>query len=205
MRNEIEVMRIIRVPPMGKLVVQVGNRRLESLAEVRDEGIRGRLLAAIGELVSFAGGYETLVDTGVAPPLASGASYVAPGEVEEESLTPEQEAFLASLEEELKATIQAAAPRTDVSLEDATVQLEAPPTPEPNAGPPNLVAEIDEILQKHVARDPSLRERHIHLEQPLAGTLQIRVDSKTYEHPNEIEEEKVRQAIKGALKEWESR
>lgn len=203
MRNEIEVMRILRVPPMGKLVIQVGNRRLESLAEVRDESVRRRLVTAIGELIIFAGGYEQLVETGVAPPPAAAVSDAGPAApAEEEALTPEQEAFLNSLEKELRATIEAAPPKK-ASVDDIPVQLE-PPEPT-TAGPPNLVAEIDKILQKHLAGDPSLQDRSIHLEQPRAGVLQIRVDNRYYQHPKEIEDANVRQAIKKALQEWETR
>ena len=201
MQKEIEVMRVIRVPPMGKLVVQIGNRRLESIADVQDDGARRRLLTAIGELIGFAGGYERLVEIGVAPPLAVTAS---PAKVEEETLTAEQEAFLTSLEEELKATIQTAPPPADADVNLAAAQIETPPTPEPEPGPTDMVGEIDAILQKHVARDPHLRDRTIHLEESLYGALQIRVDSNTFEHPNEIEEVPVRKAIKRALQEWES-
>lgn len=203
MRKEIEVMRIVRVPPMGKLVVQVGNRRLESLAEVSDDGMRRRLVTAIGELIVFAGGYEQLVNRGVAPPpSAAAAGSDKPAARTDETLTAEQEAFLNSLERELKATIQAAPPPVRASLDDVKVELAEPVNP---AGPPNLVAEIDEILQRHLAQDPALKNRSVHLEQPPSGILQIRVDNAYYQHPKEIEDEKVREAIKKALQEWESR
>ncbi|HSM57943.1 MAG TPA: hypothetical protein VK879_17445 [Candidatus Sulfomarinibacteraceae bacterium] len=202
MRDEIEVMRVLRVPPMGKLVVQAGGERLESLSETKNEKVKHRLLAAIGELISFSGGYQVLVDAGVAPPLA--AAPAPPGATVEESLNEEQAAFLDQLERELKANnTSTATPEAMLAEEIEPDQVVSPP--EPGDAQLNLVAEIDAILQKHVEADPQLAQRSIHLEQPPGGLLRIRVDGQQYEHPNDIEDGNVRQALKQALKEWESR
>lgn len=202
MRDEIEVMRVVRVPPMGKLVVQAGGERLESLSEVRNEKVKHRLLAAIGELISFSGGYQVLVDAGVAPPL--GSAPASPEATAEEPLNEEQAAFLDQLERELKANSTSAAAAEPVPVQEVEPD-QAAPAPEPSEAQLNLVAEIDAILQKHVEADPELVQRSIHLEQPPGGLLRIRVDGKQYEHPNDIEDSNVRQALKQALKEWESR
>ena len=69
MQNEIEIMQILRVPPMGKLVVSFNNQRYESINQVPDAKVRQLMQAAIGELITFAGSYQKLVDAGVAPPL----------------------------------------------------------------------------------------------------------------------------------------
>ena len=65
MKNEIEMMRVLRVPPMGKLVVDANEERYATLADVTNPKVRQRLLAAIGELVDFCGGYKVLEDAGV--------------------------------------------------------------------------------------------------------------------------------------------
>ena len=70
MRRELEVMRILRVPPLGKLVAEVNGERYQNLSEITDEKARRVLLAAIGELIDFAGSYQALVDAGVASPAA---------------------------------------------------------------------------------------------------------------------------------------
>ncbi len=223
MRDEIEVMRVIRVPPMGKLVIEAGGERLEKLQEVQSDKVRQRVLAAIGELITFAGGYRALENAGLAPPLEPPQGRAA-REAEEEPLTPAQEAFLASLEGQLRGTAEG-------EPEPTTAQLGPelpPPVPEPtepagktvepvgeapeSAGETtetpssvNLVAEIDEILQKHVGATPALAGRSIHLRQVPAGELEILVDGKSHRHPKEIEEKAVRLVIKKALKEWESR
>jgi hypothetical protein len=72
MDKPIEVMRIVRRPPLGKLVVEQNGRQFERLAEVNHPQAAQMMLAAIGELVAFAGGYEALVAAGFAPELRGG-------------------------------------------------------------------------------------------------------------------------------------
>jgi hypothetical protein len=200
MRDEIEVMRVLRTPPIGKLLVTVGGARLGSLSEVQDPAVRQRLLAAIGELIVFAGGYSQLLEAGVAPPLEAPAS-ARPADA---PLTAEQEAFLSSLERELKATVSrgkggaggaASSPNIPMRLESL----------EEERSTINLVADIDRILQRHLAGEPSLVSRNIHLEQPPDGPLRIRVDNRVYAHPRDIEDATVRHILRQALAEWEAR
>lgn len=206
MQSEIEVMRVVRVPPMGALVVQVGNKRITTIADARDEKLRRRLLAAIGELIDFAGGYEALAEAGVAPSLPR-EKPVSPQLGDEEELTKEQARFLDELERELRggATLELM-PGDELgrSVADQLPLTDAPPTRQNSVGV-NLVAEIDRILQKHVGASPTLAKRSIKLRQSPGESLQIVVDNKVYSHPSEIEDEEVKQALKRALKEWEAR
>jgi hypothetical protein len=199
MQNEIEVMRVIRTPPMGALVVQAGGQRVKQLTTLHDEKMRRRILAAIGELIDFAGGYDALVHEGVAPPLTTSFPQPTPAQEGDEELTRQQAAFLDQLERELKANT-VIEPLAAVT-EGGDIQEHDEPL---NRGV-NLVAEIDQILQRYVASDERIAHRSIHLRQPPGGLLQIVVDGKVYEHPNEVEDQTVREALKNALKEWESR
>ena len=45
MRRDLEVMRVLRVPPMGKLVAEVDGERYETLSEITDEKARRVILA----------------------------------------------------------------------------------------------------------------------------------------------------------------
>jgi hypothetical protein len=200
MRDEIEVMRVLRTPPMGKLLVTVGGARLSSLSEVQDPAVRQRLLAAIGELIVFAGGYSQLLEAGVAPPLEAPAA----ARFSDSPLTAEQEAFLSSLERELKATVNKGKGGGASAGSGAgfTLPLDAL---EEERSTINLVADIDRILQRHLTGEPSLAGRNIHLEQPPDGPLRIRVDNRVYAHPRDIEDATVRHILRQALAEWESR
>jgi len=201
MQSELEVMRVIRVPPLGSLVVFADGRRLTQISAANNERLRQRLLAAIGELISFAGGYDELVSAGVAPSLPTVAIAA-----QDDDLSAEQAAFLNRLEREMRGDRI-----TETLLEGADLGIEGPPLrlEEAEAGTSspgvNLVAEIDLLLQKHIAANEELAQRSIHLRQSLGELLQIVVDGKVYEHPNDIEDAGVKEALKRALKEWEAR
>ena len=201
MRNEIEVMRVLRLPPMGKLVVQVNNNRYETLSEIQEENVKQLLLAAIGELVVFAGGYNNMVEAGIAPPITPTAS----GKQSEPTLEEQQAKFVASLEAErdsLRATPRPKPQFPVLSGIQPSFDDDLPPKP-PKAL--SLVEQIDAILQKHVEADPSLLERVIRLEQNPKGGLQILVDGTYYQRPKDIEDMQIQLVIKKALKEWEAR
>jgi hypothetical protein len=203
MDNEIEVMRVLRVPPMGKLVVEVSGQRYERLADVAHPALRQRLMAAVGELIVFADGYKKLVDAGVAPPLMAEPAVrpdaVEPGPPE---LEAQRAAFLASMERQRDAmAAEANMTPNPANVISAATRNEPPAA----AGPPsNIVGQIDAILQKHVRAEPKLEGRSIHLEQAPAGGLRIKVDNQVYQRPAEIREKEVQLVIKMALKEWEA-
>lgn len=202
MDNEIEVMRVLRLPPMGKLVVEVNGHRFENLQEVPNASLKQRLMAAIGELIVFTDGYKALVDAGLAPPVIP-ESRSKPGD--QGATSPDIEArraaFLASLERERDALVVKAnlAP-------DPTHILSAAERDEPTIieRPTSIVEQIDAILQKHIRSESKLKGRSIHLEQGEVGGLRINVDGQVYQRPAEIKEKDVQLVIKMALKEWEA-
>lgn len=202
MDNEIEVMRVLRVPPMGKLVVEVSGQRYEQLADVTNNALRQRLLAAVGELIVFSDGYKSLVDAGVAPPLMreaggrTGSRQPASPELE-----ARRAAFLSTLERERDAlAAQANVVPDTTQVITAAARDEAAPL----IRPAGIVSQIDEILQKHIRAEPKLEGRSIHLEQAPAGGLRIKVDDQVYQRPAEIKEKEIQLVIKMALKEWEA-
>ena len=198
MNKEVEVMRVLRVPPMGKLVVEFKGERYENISEVDAENVSRLLLTAVGELVTFAGGYQNLVDEGLAPELeVPTASSAADSEEAPESLTEKQARFISTLE----------ASRDAVKVEKKKASTALPGIQRVNTTPSNAlspVEQIDAILQSYIEADPELSNHKIHLVQHPAGGLQINVDSQSYQHPREIEDEKIQMVIKKAIKEWEA-
>jgi hypothetical protein len=205
MRSEIRVMQVLRIPPLGKLVVEVNQKRYQQLADAPDQNVKRMLLTAIGELVGFAGGYDKLVEAGVAPSLVPATSAAAARSPAEAQTAREQEqtAFLASLEAERDALKNVTRPR------EPSVLARLQPLPQTGRLSPadseiNIVDQVDAILQRYLATDPDLAQRSIHLQQNPSGGLRIRVDGEYYQRPAEIKEPKIQILIKKALQEWES-
>jgi hypothetical protein len=210
MQNEVEIMHIWRLPPMGKLVVEVGNRRYEQLSQIAEGDVRQRVTAAIGELIDFAGGYNVLLDAGVAPsPVVAAPTAVAAGPADDdEALRRRQQEFLDSLERDRDALRMAAnAPRRRLAI-----PLVSPKVAHDSSLPPSLkiedpkisiVEQIDAVLQKYLAAEPALAQRSIHLEQAPEGGLRILIDGRYFQRPGDIEEREIQLALKMALKEWE--
>lgn len=194
MKNEVEVMHVLRVPPIGKLVVEFKGNRYQNISDVSEENVSRLLLTAVGELVSFAGGYENLVKEGLAPPLAPAGG----GTGEDESISEKQARFLAQLETSRDATkIEKKSPPSMAMPGISRVSNQPSTALSP-------VEQIDEILQRYIAADPELSHRSIHLVQHPAGGLQIDIDSQSYQRPSEIEDQRVQILIKKAIKEWEA-
>ena len=217
MKQEIEMMRVLRVPPLGKLVIEANEERYASLAEVANPKIRQRILAAIGELVDFSGGYNVLENAGIVPQLtppapkqaAEPAAPVSTGQMRQ------QEEFLTTLEQQVEAEKNKPQKRgrsgsmfsAGPSLSDAQplVEISESGDVKPAAAAPkqlSIAEQIDLILQRHIAADPALANRGIRLEQNPTGGLQILADGAQYEKPGDIEDTAVQGVIKAAVKEW---
>ena len=217
MKKEIEMMRVLRVPPMGKLVIEANEERYASLAEVSNPKIRQRILAAIGELVDFSGGYSVLEDAGIVPQLTS-----PPPKQAEEPETPastgqlrQREAFLTELEQQVEDEKNKPqkkgrsggmfSPTTSVTDAQPMVEITESGEVKPAAAAPkqlSIAEQIDLILQKHIETNPAMANRGIRLEQSPTGGLQILADGRSYEKPADIEDKDVQGVIKAAVKEW---
>ena len=199
MDNLLEIMRVLRKPPLGKLIVQLGDQHSSSLDEIRDPKQRQRVLAAIGELVSYAGGYAALENAGLAPPSqALGSRRDADQEGE---LTTEQANFL----ESLKAQPSPEPPSTSTRLASILNRIDNAPEPqEVQQNEPRSTAEqINAILQELLEQDEQMQGRHIRLESSAGGGLQIVVDDEVFQRPGQIPDRAVQDMIKVALRKWE--
>jgi hypothetical protein len=192
---DVEILKVIRKTPLGKLAVEINSIRYESLEEVRAANVKQTILAAVGDLIVFVDGYDTLVQAGLAPP-ASGS--MASGQPLPPSISEREAAFRTELSRQrLEAELAAQAEPEPVKKE---------PPPELDDGPDveiNLVARIDALFQKYLAADPALQGRSAQLESDPGGGLKIRVDDTFYSQPKDIADPNVRRALMLALREWE--
>lgn len=208
MDKAVEIMRIVRIPPVGKLVVEIQGKRFFTLAEISDPKIRQMVLAALGELVVFAGGYQEIVDAGFAPPLANPPSldqlHASPATSPsvEPSAEEQKNAFLESLERGetgIGVPMNESGGRTSLFRRKARLQQ----AEEPLLPKLNIVGELNRILQKHLANDSELRNQTIKLEDGLHGGVRINVNGQYYEDVAQVPDPMIRMAIKLATREWE--
>lgn len=210
MDKAVEIMRIVRIPPVGKLVVEIAGKRYFTLAEMDDPKMRQLFLAALGEMIVSAGGYQTVVDAGFAPPLAIPPSLSqlqtgrpdAPTPARPPSLEEQQAAFLTSLEQggipESPSADNTSSRPSFFRRRPRAKQLEEPLLPTLN-----IAAELNAILQRHLANDPELRKQTIKIEGGSRGGVRINVNGQYYEDVAHVPDPVVRMAIKLATREWE--
>jgi hypothetical protein len=234
MRQELEVMRVFRVPPLGKLEIELNGERYQRIEDIADEAAKRRLLTAVGELVSLVGSYDRLVEFGVAPPLMPAAAAAtppptptaAPTPTDAEPMTAEQARFLQRLEQERDAvkrslrgapieTIPVSALAEAEMAEQAVPPPDAPPDAPLDTPPPrqprsaprqaaDVATQIDAIVQSLKAQDPALAQHTIRLRQNPEGGLHIEVDGELYSEPGQIENGQVRKLIRQAVQTWRS-
>jgi hypothetical protein len=193
--SDIEVLRVIRKPPLGKLIVEINSVQYENLADIPSASARQRILAAVGDLIVFVDGYNILVQAGLAPPVSSADPT---GQAFPPSVTEREATFKTELaRQRYEASLAERAIAEPVKVEQE-VELDDGPDVEIN-----LVERIDVLFQKYLAADPSLQGRSAGLENVPGGGLRIRVENKYYSQPKEIEDPKVRRALMQALQEWE--
>lgn len=195
MEGTIEVMRVVRVPPLGKLVVAVGEERYDKLSDVRDPASRQRLIAAIGELVIFADGYDALVAAGVAPPATSDES-------EALSMDERRERFLSRMK---RQTDSLRMPDTaDLNAKDSTTDTGTTSEPAHDPSLARIVSQLNAILERRIRGNPELESRTIQVLTTDDGDLRIEVDGSYYKRPSEIRDEAAREVVGEALKEFNS-
>lgn len=201
MKKELQVMNIFRLPPLGKIAIEIGQNRYEAFADIEDPKAQRIIMAAIGELIDFVGGYDVLAKDGFAPML----QHV---QKQEQPLEAQQAAFLANLEAERDAMKEQNIGRSGSILGGIRPSLPSDHDQlieQQTKRKLTIVEQIDQIIQGYLQQIPELADRSVHLQQNPLGGLRIRVDDTYYERPGDVEDKRIRLLIKKALKDWESK
>lgn len=195
MEGTVEVMRVVRIPPLGKLVVEVGGKRYERLSDVNEPAARQRVIAAIGELVVFADGYEALVAAGVAPPAGDDETATL-------SMDERREKFVSSMKRQTDELRMPDPEMMKVDVSETGDGDETQSSIDPSLA--RIVNQINAILERQTRENPELASRTIQVKATGSGDLHIEVDGRFYKRPSEIEDELAREAVGAALKEFNS-
>jgi hypothetical protein len=197
----LEVMRILRAGTLGELVIEVEGKRYRRLVDIQDGAVGRRVLLAIQELNEFAGGHARRplpemhrVPAPTAQPIQG-----------EPDFTPQQQAFLADLQE---TQVEEAAPEPKPSLvsywrkglkrSERQAAAEAA-----EQEPKSFVDEIEGLLQEGLAGRPDMQGRSIHFKSTPMGDLRIEVDGSWYETVDAVPDAEAKGLLQAAIKAWE--
>lgn len=220
----VELLRLLRDPQSGQLVVEIAGQRYSKLADIVDKEIGQYVLKITAHLLAFTNGmiatdaglkstYNPKVGQTPEPLLPPTPIPQLPGPLAHEpSPSAEKpappEPIVPPPPPEAEAAFTAA-------LRSRPRQIEEPPParglfgrPKP-AGEPqlmpqlNLAEEINEIVQTRLMASPLAATTKIDISANPGGGIQINVNNKLYSSPDDIPHPDVKQLIKDSIKQWE--
>lgn len=217
-----EVMRVIRDPEAGRILVEVNGQRYTHIREIKDAQVGRRVLWAVADLLRFTGGMAANPQAlkSIPPPEEA----ATPHPSTEVTAQPRQSEPLPAPERiPLSTPVQSAtAPRL-------APPLTPPPLSEPvqsstNVGktitsffrrglqpasasiqPVSFIDQIEAILQRRIESLPQPPPFEVHVQGAPDGSLQIEVNRQIYGSPADVPDPYIRQLIQDAVAEWERR
>ncbi len=205
----VELLRLLRNPQSGQLIVEVAGQHYAKLADITDKKIGQYVLQLAAHLLAFTNGV-IVTDAGmksiytpkvtqtprpIAPPqkVQSGASGPAPVP----KAPPEVEAaFLASL--------HAQSPQPEPKPQNlGFFKRSKPETPPPSVPTLNLAEEINDIVQTRLRYSPLTNITLIEITSDPGGGIRIQVNDEFYSSPDDVIDQDARELIKASIKEWE--
>lgn len=223
-----ELLRLLRHPETGQLVVEVAGRRYTRLTDVTDKKVGQYVLKLAAHLLAFTNGMVA-TDAGVKPvyhpkvgetprpipapvsaPASPGAASAAPAAREvraAEAYSPGVAPARPNPKPSLLTSHQAPA----AAVEEEKVQRRGifgfarPTTTGPRLPMLNLAGQINDIVQARLLNSPLAASHRVEIRDDPGGGIQISVNDVSYSSPDDIPDSSIKELIKGAIKEWESR
>ncbi len=218
-----EVMRVIRDPEAGRIMVEIDGQRYTHIREIRDAQVGRRVLWAVADLLRFTGGMAANPQAlkSIPPPEEA----AAPQPATEIMAQPRQIEPLSGFEPPpaFERPPLSTPPPPAVSPRPASTPV-SEPAPGANVGqtltsffrrgfqpaatttqPSSFIDQIEAILQRRIADLPQPPPFGVHVQSAPDGTLEIEVDRRIYNSPAEVPDPHIRQLIQDAVAEWERR
>lgn len=195
-----ELLRLLREPQSGRLIVEVGGRQFFRLSDISDKKMGHFVLKIAAHLLAFTNGV-IVTDGGMKSiynPRDKVSKVPAP-------LVPAPPIPPADAEASLLAAL--AAP--------ATPPAPTPPTrrglfgfgkssPSPAKIPTlNLADEINDIVQRRLGQSPLGADNRLEISSDPGGGIRITVNGQDYSSPDDISDFAIRDLIKESIREWE--
>jgi hypothetical protein len=208
----VELLRLLRDPQSGQLLVEIAGRRYSKLAEIADKEIGQYILKLTAHLVAFTNGMiatEAGLKTLPAPKVGETPTPLVPAEprpvaplVQSIPAVPQappdlEAAFLASLR------AQPITPEPPKPQRRGFFGRSKPVEEEPLLPPLNLAAQINEIVQARLRYSPLAATIRLEITSDPGGGIWINVNGLMYHGPDDIPQPEVKELIKASIKEWE--
>jgi hypothetical protein len=213
----VELLRLLRDPQTGQLLVEIAGQRYTKLAEIADKKVGHYILTLTAHLLAFTNGMVATEaglkalqspKVGTVPtPLATPVPASPPSALTQPAATtpgfvlpppPEVEAaFLASLR------AQPARPEPPQPQRRGLFNR-AKPAPEETLLPTlNLAEQINTIAQTRLRYSPLAATTKLEITSDPGGGILINVNGAFYHGPDDIPQLEVKELIKASIQEWE--
>lgn len=216
----IELLRLLRDPQSGQLMVEVGDQRYSRLADIANKKIGEHILKLAAHLLAFTNGV-ILTEAGMKSmpvpkvgktpePLerASAISRPTPsGQGTQPALSPSRPSPVPPTSPEIdRALLTSLRPPTQAEPKPkrgGLFGLGGAPQPAPTLPGINLAQEINDIVQTRLRYSSLAANNKIEITLDLGGGIRIWVNNESFSSPDDIPDQDIRALIKASIKEWE--
>lgn len=217
----VELLRLLRDPQSGQLIIQVGRQHYTKLADVADKKIGQYILKLAAHFLAFTNGmivteagvksiYTPKVSKTPQPitpaPSTPPPSISAPAPIEE--IKPTQpDPPVPKPSPEIEATFLSSLRATPPQPEPAPSRGlfgRSKPTPAPSILPTlNLAKEINDIVQQRLMYSPLGANNKVDITSAPDGGIRINVNGSFYSSPDDVPDPEIKTLIKESIKQWE--
>ncbi|MBI1878808.1 MAG: hypothetical protein HYR94_11420 [Chloroflexi bacterium] len=206
----VELLRLLRHPQSGQLIVEIAGRRYSKLAEIADKEIGQHILKLAAHLLAFTNGMIA-TDAGLktlqAPKVGEAPMpVVAPAPVSLQSSPPVAPRPSPDVEAALLASLRAqpTVPVPPAKQERKGLFGRSKPAEVETLLPAlNLAQQINEIAQARLRYSPLAATTRLEITSDHHGGILINVNGSIYHGPDDIPHPEVKELIKASIKEWE--
>jgi hypothetical protein len=188
--DAVEVMRVWRDLSDGRLIIQMGDQRYRTLAEIQSQDLARRFAAVVRELWSMVNN---------APGRITGSQSAAPDASLMAGAAKKPRLGLLNAEAE-----QPQQPRPGVFKQMARSALGQSSTPKTEE-PAGIANAVEDYLQFKLSSTPQFAERSIHIRTSHDHGVRIEVDGHYYDAIGDVIDPDVREFLFAMMREWEAR
>lgn len=215
--NQHEMLRLLRDPQSGQLIIEVGDKQYFKLADVSDKQVGQYILELTAHLLAFTNGMVVTQNGIKSLPVpqigdlpkpvpnnrATPSQPPLPQTVEVS--TPPPTAASKDVEETLLSSLRANLSEAEKPQKSGFFRIPRPVSQPSNLPALNLADEINDIVQDRLRSSSLEQDNQITISSDPAGGIRINVNNHYYSSPDEISDPAIRDLIKSSIKEWERR